>query len=89
MQILDSKFATIDRDGKSLIDAGVLKHSDIDAAMKGDRIKGKIMFDCLPAYSLLHNLLRSAKSNTPGILLSKFPVTSVYSLEELARLTCL
>lgn len=85
MQILENKIANIDMDGKSLITAGVLKHSDVEAAVKGDKIKGKIMLDFLPAYSFLRNLMRSAKSSTHGIILCKFTVTSIYSPEELAR----
>jgi len=76
MQILENKFASIERDGKLLINAGVLTHSDIEAAVKGDRIKGKIMLECLPAYSLLISLMHSAKSNSPGMILCKFTVTS-------------
>lgn len=78
MQIMDNKYQSMDIDGKSLINVGVLKNSDIDAALKGDKINGKIMLDCLPAYTLLHHLMRTAKSNSSGFLLSKSTITSLW-----------
>lgn len=77
LQILANKFTVIDKDGRSLILAGVLKQSDIDAALKGDKVHGKIMLDGLPAYCLLWNLIRSVKAKSSGILLSKFTVTCI------------
>lgn len=76
MQILDSKFENMEIHGKSLINAGVLKHSDIDAGIKGNNVEGQITPVELAAYVLVIELIRSAKSNSTGILLCKFIIAN-------------
>lgn len=69
VQIMDASFQAMEVEGKTLINAGVLKQADIDAALKGNKSAFKIMTVGLPAYSNLRLLVRSAKSNTTGFLL--------------------
>lgn len=70
-QCIDSIFASMERNGKDLLSAGVLKQSDVEGAVKGNKATGKIMVEGLPAYCNVNGLIRSAKSSTSGILLCK------------------
>lgn len=76
MQVIDSIFQSMEAEGKSLISAGVLKHADIDGAVKGNKVTGKIMVVGLPAYCNVKALMRSAKSSSSGILLCKLIITN-------------
>lgn len=79
MQILDSAFQSMETQGKNLLSAGVLKQSDVDGALKGNKTTGKIVIAGLPAYCNLLALVRSAKSNTTGILLCKLMITNIFA----------
>lgn len=79
MQIMDASFQAMEVEGKTLINAGVLKQADIDAALKGNKSAFKIMTVGLPAYSNLRLLVRSAKSNTTGFLLCNHITTTLSS----------
>lgn len=55
------------------MEAGVLNTADLDGWLRGGKSpKWKIVACGLPAYCTLHTLLESAKSNSAGILLSKW-----------------
>jgi hypothetical protein len=79
MQVLDSVFQSIETQGKRLLSAGVLQQSDVDGALKGNKATGKIMIAGLPAYCNFLALVRSAKSNSTGILLCKLIITNKFS----------
>ena len=79
MQVLDSVFQSIETHGKRLLSAGVLQQSDVDGALKGNKATGKIMIAGLPAYCNFLALVRSAKSNSTGILLCKLIITNKFS----------
>lgn len=49
---------------------GIITLEDIEDA-KSDKDSGQVMSVGLPAYCILQALLRSAKANSTGILLSK------------------
>jgi hypothetical protein len=68
-------FRNIDMRGKNLVEAGVLKTSDLDGWLRASKSpKWRIVGCGLPAYCCLHTLLESAKANSSGLLLSKtFP----------------
>jgi hypothetical protein len=66
-------FRNINLRGKDLVEAGVLKTSDLDGWLRGVKSpKCKIVACGLPAYCTLHTLLESAKANSAGLLLSKY-----------------
>jgi hypothetical protein len=66
-------FRNINLRGKDLVEAGVLKTSDLDGLLRGVKSpKCKIVACGLPAYCTLHTLLESAKANSAGLLLSKY-----------------
>ncbi|KAG0631565.1 hypothetical protein M758_1G262900 [Ceratodon purpureus] len=69
VQIMDSIFQAMETNGKNLLSVGALKQSDVDGALKGNKASGKIVVAGLPAYCNLLALVRSAKSNSTGILL--------------------
>ena len=81
MQILDSKFAIMEVRGKSLINAGVLKQSDIDAGIKGNKAEGRVLLVGLSAYSHVIDLIHSAKSNSPGLILGRLIIANPFSVE--------
>jgi hypothetical protein len=80
MQIIDSKFESMEMHGKALITAGVLKHSDIDAGMKGIKPEGQIMLVGVAAYAQVKGLNCAVKSNSTGILLGTFVIASTFSI---------
>lgn len=53
---------------------GIITGKDIED-LKSNKDTSKVMSIGLPAYCLLQTLLRSAKANSPGILLSKYDKT--------------
>ncbi|KAG0594583.1 hypothetical protein M758_UG090400 [Ceratodon purpureus] len=71
VQIWDDMFRNINLRGKYLVEAGVLKTSELDGWLRGGKSpKWKIVACGLPAYCTLHTLFESAKANSAGILLS-------------------
>lgn len=72
-------FKKLEREGKKLVDAGVLKSTDFEAYMKskGTVPDGKIVEIGLPTYCNFDSLLYSAKSKSPGLLLGEFPCNFV------------
>lgn len=78
-QIWDNMFKKLEREGKKLVDAGVLKSTDFEAYMKskGTVPDGKIVEIGLPTYCNFDSLLYSAKSKSPGLLLGEFPCNFV------------
>ncbi|KAG0572069.1 hypothetical protein KC19_VG065400 [Ceratodon purpureus] len=71
VQIWDDMFRNINLRGKYLVEAGVLKTSELDGWLRGGKSpKWKIVACGLPAYCTLHTLLESAKAKSAGILLS-------------------
>lgn len=71
---MDAIIHRMETQGKSLISDGVLKHPDIDGAVKGNKVTGKIIVSGLPAYVYVKTLIHSAKSNSTGFLLCKLVV---------------
>jgi hypothetical protein len=65
-------FRNIDMRGKNLVEAGVLKTSDLDGWLRASKSpKWRIVGCGLPAYCCLHTLLESAKANS-SVRLSPF-----------------
>ncbi|XP_028218759.1 uncharacterized membrane protein At3g27390-like isoform X1 [Glycine soja] len=68
-ELLDGLFKECHQLGESLVSEGVITHEDIQEAKSG---KGsRVIRIGLPAYCLLQVLMRSAKANSPGILISE------------------
>lgn len=75
MQVMDSLFKECKRYGEILVSEGTITAQDLADAKssKGSRV----ISTGLPACCLLQTLLRSAKANSPGILLSKWNAFSL------------
>jgi len=75
LQLLEALFVECRRHGEIMVTKGIINSKDIEEAKssKGSQV---ISFG-LPAYSLLHELLRSIKSNSTGLLLGMFQQFSV------------
>ncbi|KAJ7565735.1 hypothetical protein O6H91_02G072700 [Diphasiastrum complanatum] len=70
VHIWDHMFKTLDIYGKALIEAGVIKATDLeDVFSRVHSDKSRLVGLGLPAYALLHNLLHSSKYNSPGLIL--------------------
>ncbi|KAH8950843.1 hypothetical protein BDL97_10G106500 [Sphagnum fallax] len=70
VQMWDHVFTNLDSGGKVLIDAGVLRPSDLEKFIKNSRNPNiKWVAVGVPAYCTLQGLLASAKSGTAGFLL--------------------
>lgn len=54
-----------------MVSEGLITLKDIDDARSNNN-NGKAICTGLAAYGILQSLLRSAKANSPGILLGKF-----------------
>lgn len=68
-QLLESLFKESQRYGELFVSQGLITQQDIEDAKSG---KGsRVISIGLPAYCILQALLRSAKANSAGILLSK------------------
>lgn len=75
MQLMDSLFKECKRYGEILVSEGLITLEDLEDAKssKGSRV----ISTGLPACCLLQTLLRSAKANSAGILLSKWNAFSL------------
>jgi hypothetical protein len=71
MQMLDHLFAECKRQGEVLVNEGVITMKDIQETKSG-KVGSGVLNVGLPAYVMLNALLRSAKANSDGLLLSKF-----------------
>ncbi|TKY46456.1 membrane protein [Spatholobus suberectus] len=67
-ELLDGLFKECHQLGESLVSEGLIIHEDIQDAKSGKG--GRVIRIGLPAYCLLEALLRSAKANSTGILIS-------------------
>ncbi|XP_061365848.1 uncharacterized membrane protein At3g27390-like [Gastrolobium bilobum] len=68
LELLDGLFKECHKVGETLVSVGLITHEDIQEAISG---KGsRVITIGLPAYCLLQALLRSAKANSSGILIS-------------------
>ncbi|XP_011045244.1 PREDICTED: uncharacterized membrane protein At3g27390 isoform X3 [Populus euphratica] len=68
LELLDRIFKECQHHGEIFVSEGLITQQDIDDAKSG---KGsRVISIGLPAYSILQSLLRSAKANSVGILLS-------------------
>ncbi|KAK7266851.1 hypothetical protein RIF29_19509 [Crotalaria pallida] len=68
LELLDGLFKECHHSGETLLSQGLITREDIEEAKSGKR--SKVISIGLPAYCLLQALLRSAKSNSKGILIS-------------------
>lgn len=69
MQLLNELFVECRRFGEILATKGLINSKDIEEARSS---KGSQVISVgLPAYGLLHEILRSVKANSSGLLLSK------------------
>ncbi|KAH1193124.1 putative membrane protein [Glycine max] len=79
-ELLDGLFKECHQLGESLVSEGVITHEDIQEAKSG---KGsRVIRIGLPAYCLLQVLLRSAKANSPGILIKQIKAENLNPSEE-------
>ncbi|XAR58243.1 hypothetical protein NMG60_11026658 [Bertholletia excelsa] len=69
LELLDSLFKDCQQYGEAMASQGLITLKDIEDA-KSSKDSGGIITIGIPAYSLLQTLLRSAKANFAGILLS-------------------
>ncbi|KAK3002365.1 hypothetical protein RJ639_020320 [Escallonia herrerae] len=78
-KLLDSLFKECQHHGETMVSEGLITLKDIEDA-RSNKDSGRIISIGLPAYCLLQALLRSARSNSAGLLLSeKAPSSSFYS----------
>ncbi|KAL0424242.1 UNVERIFIED_CONTAM: putative membrane protein [Sesamum radiatum] len=68
-QLADALFKECQRHGEVMVSEGIITLKDIEDA-KNNKSSGGVISIGLPAYCLLQALLRSAKANSTGILLS-------------------
>ncbi|GJM85444.1 hypothetical protein PR202_ga01890 [Eleusine coracana subsp. coracana] len=68
-QLLDHLFTECKHHGKDLVAEGVITPKDIEATKAG-KVSSGILNVGLPAYVILKSLLRSAKANCDGLILS-------------------
>lgn len=71
MQLLDHLFSECKRHGEVLVSEGVITREDIQES-RSSKGGSRIISIGLPAYSILQALLLSAKSDTDGLVLSKY-----------------
>lgn len=69
-KLLDELFAECRRCGENLVAEGVITDKDIEESQKSGKSANTIISIGLPAYCILQALLRSAKANSDGLLLS-------------------
>ncbi|KAJ3675476.1 hypothetical protein LUZ60_004518 [Juncus effusus] len=68
-KLLDNLFSECQRHGENLVSEGIITYEDIQETKSGNTAKG-ILSIGLPAYGILQSLLRSAKANSVGLILS-------------------
>jgi hypothetical protein len=68
--MLDHLFDECKRQGEVLVNEGVITMKDIQETKSG-KVGSGVLNVGLPAYVMLNALLRSAKANSDGLLLSK------------------
>lgn len=69
LELLHNLFKECQNYGETMVADGLITGKDIED-LKSNKDTSKVMSIGLPAYCLLQTLLRSAKANSPGILLS-------------------
>ncbi|KAK3006964.1 hypothetical protein RJ639_016004, partial [Escallonia herrerae] len=69
LELLDSLFKECQHHGEIMVSEGLITLKDIEDA-RSNKDSGRIISIGLPAYCLLQALLRSARSNSAGLLLS-------------------
>ncbi|KAL0431606.1 UNVERIFIED_CONTAM: putative membrane protein [Sesamum radiatum] len=69
LELADALFKECQRHGEVMVSEGIITLKDIEDA-KNNKSSGRVISIGLPAYCLLQALLRSAKANSTGILLS-------------------
>ncbi|KAG9141986.1 hypothetical protein Leryth_009341 [Lithospermum erythrorhizon] len=69
LELLDRLFIWCQQYGESMVSEGIISLKDIENAKSNRDTRGVISIG-LPAYSILQTLLRSAKSNSAGLILS-------------------
>ncbi|KAJ7296735.1 hypothetical protein O6H91_Y101900 [Diphasiastrum complanatum] len=70
VQIWEHLFKTLQLHGKVLFEVGVIKTSDLEDYVHSTKSEKSTMVELgLPAYTLLKNLMISAKSDSPGLVL--------------------
>ncbi|KAL6650922.1 hypothetical protein ACP70R_009847 [Stipagrostis hirtigluma subsp. patula] len=68
-KLLDHLFAECRRQGEALVNEGVITMKDIEETKSG-KVGSGVLNVGLPAYVILNALLRSAKANSDGLILS-------------------
>ncbi|KAK1404407.1 putative membrane protein [Heracleum sosnowskyi] len=69
LELIDNLFKECKRYGEVMVSEGLITKQDIEDA-KSNKGNGKAICTGLAAYGILQSLLRSAKYNSPGILLA-------------------
>jgi hypothetical protein len=69
MQLLDHLFAECRNQGEDLVNRGVITMKDIEETKSG-KVGSGVLNVGLPAYVILNALLRSAKADSVGLILS-------------------
>ncbi|OAY86031.1 putative membrane protein [Ananas comosus] len=69
LKLLDHLFSECKRYGEILVSEGVITREDIDEAKSG-KGKSRVLSIGLPAYAILQGLLRSARADSDGFVLS-------------------
>jgi len=69
MQLLDHLFAECRNQGEALVNKGVITMKDIEETKSG-KVGSGVLNVGLPAYVILNALLRSAKADSVGLILS-------------------
>jgi hypothetical protein len=69
MHLLDHLFAECRNQGEDLVNRGVITMKDIEE-MKSGKVGSSVLNVGLPAYVILNALLRSAKADSVGLILS-------------------
>ena len=70
LQLLDDLFKECQRHGEIMVSKGLINLKDMEKTNSKNDSGGVISIG-LPAYSLLQTLIRSAKTNSAGLLLSE------------------
>lgn len=71
VQLLEHLFRECKQHGEALVAEGIITHKDVEDCKAGKSDRNIISIG-LPAYCILQALLRSAKADSDGLLLSKF-----------------
>lgn len=80
LQLIGDLFKESQRVGEIMVSEGIITLKDIEDA-KSNKDSGDVIISIgLPAYCIYQSLLRSAKANCAGILLSEYKFCSFFKI---------